>query len=90
MVRAPCCEKMGLKKGPWSSQEDHILISYIQRHGHGNWRALPKHAGNYSIICQLISHALISNQEKKLYIAELMRTNLVFKLEFVILVALGI
>lgn len=47
MGRAPCCEKMGLKKGPWSSEEDQILISYIQLNGHGNWRALPKLAGNY-------------------------------------------
>ncbi|CAI9771249.1 unnamed protein product [Fraxinus pennsylvanica] len=45
MVRAPCCEKMGLKKGPWSPEEDLVLISYIQQHGHGNWRALPKQAG---------------------------------------------
>ncbi|KAJ4968660.1 hypothetical protein NE237_015361 [Protea cynaroides] len=45
MVRAPCCEKMGLKKGPWTPEEDQILISYIQKYGHGNWRALPKQAG---------------------------------------------
>ncbi|XP_020206050.1 transcription factor MYB14 [Cajanus cajan] len=45
MVRAPCCEKMGLKKGPWAPEEDQILTSYIQKHGHGNWRALPKQAG---------------------------------------------
>ncbi|KAI3893202.1 hypothetical protein MKX03_007034 [Papaver bracteatum] len=45
MVRAPCCEKMGMKKGPWTVEEDHILITYISRHGHGNWRALPKQAG---------------------------------------------
>ncbi|XP_010935898.1 transcription factor MYB30 [Elaeis guineensis] len=45
MVRAPCCEKMGLKKGPWTLEEDRILVSYIQRNGHGNWRALPKQAG---------------------------------------------
>ncbi|KAK9292115.1 hypothetical protein L1049_020073 [Liquidambar formosana] len=45
MGRAPCCEKMGLKKGPWTSEEDHILISYIEQYGHGNWRALPKQAG---------------------------------------------
>ncbi|KAL6519909.1 hypothetical protein OROMI_032803 [Orobanche minor] len=45
MVRAPCCEKIGLKKGPWSPEEDHVLVSYIQQHGHGNWRALPKQAG---------------------------------------------
>ncbi|KAH7522091.1 transcription factor MYB4 [Ziziphus jujuba] len=45
MVRAPCCEKMGLKKGPWTPEEDQILISYIEKYGHGNWRALPKQAG---------------------------------------------
>jgi hypothetical protein len=49
MVRAPCCEKMGLKKGPWTTEEDHILISYIKNYGHENWRALPKQAGNYKI-----------------------------------------
>ncbi|XP_030499128.2 transcription factor MYB14 [Cannabis sativa] len=45
MGRAPCCEKMGLKKGPWTPEEDQILISYIHKYGHGNWRALPKLAG---------------------------------------------
>ncbi|XP_057962336.1 transcription factor MYB4-like [Malania oleifera] len=45
MERAPCCEKMGLKKGPWTREEDQILISYIQKYGHENWRALPKLAG---------------------------------------------
>ncbi|CAN4096062.1 unnamed protein product [Withania somnifera] len=45
MVRAPCCEKMGLKKGPWTQEEDQILISFIQKYGHENWRALPKQAG---------------------------------------------
>ncbi|KAL8267812.1 hypothetical protein R6Q59_001610 [Mikania micrantha] len=45
MVRAPCCEKMGLKKGPWSHEEDRVLIEYVTKHGHPNWRALPKLAG---------------------------------------------
>ncbi|CAL9207667.1 unnamed protein product [Musa hybrid cultivar] len=45
MVRAPCCQKVGLKKGPWSPEEDQLLMDYIQRHGHANWRALPKQAG---------------------------------------------
>ncbi|KAI8560937.1 hypothetical protein RHMOL_Rhmol04G0295000 [Rhododendron molle] len=45
MGRAPCCEKMGLKKGPWTHEEDQILISYIHQNGHSNWRALPKQAG---------------------------------------------
>ncbi|KAK7336866.1 hypothetical protein VNO77_17416 [Canavalia gladiata] len=45
MGRAPCCEKMGLKKGPWTPEEDRILINYINTYGHANWRALPKQAG---------------------------------------------
>ncbi|GAV67420.1 Myb_DNA-binding domain-containing protein [Cephalotus follicularis] len=45
MGRAPCCEKNGLKKGPWTSEEDQKLIDYIQKHGYGNWRTLPKNAG---------------------------------------------
>ncbi|KAL2345827.1 hypothetical protein Fmac_007112 [Flemingia macrophylla] len=44
-MRTPCCERMGLKKGPWTAEEDRILVSHIQRYGHGNWRALPKQAG---------------------------------------------
>ncbi|XAR53580.1 hypothetical protein NMG60_11022192 [Bertholletia excelsa] len=44
-MRAPCCEEMGMKKGPWTPEEDQILISFIQTHGHPNWRALPKQAG---------------------------------------------
>uniref|UniRef100_A0A0D6R3K8 Uncharacterized protein n=1 Tax=Araucaria cunninghamii TaxID=56994 RepID=A0A0D6R3K8_ARACU len=46
MGRTPCCEKnTGLKKGPWTPDEDQKLIEYINRHGHGSWRALPKRAG---------------------------------------------
>ncbi|WOK91902.1 hypothetical protein Cni_G00593 [Canna indica] len=45
MGRAPCCDKDGLKKGPWTSEEDQKLIDYIQKHGQGNWRTLPKKAG---------------------------------------------
>lgn len=45
MVRAPCCEKMGLKRGPWTREEDQQLIDYVTLYGHGNWRALPKQAG---------------------------------------------
>ncbi|KAH9615685.1 hypothetical protein KSS87_003861 [Heliosperma pusillum] len=45
MGRAPCCDKVGLKRGPWTSEEDRILISFIEKYGHSNWRALPKQAG---------------------------------------------
>ncbi|CAI0467099.1 unnamed protein product, partial [Linum tenue] len=45
MGRAPCCEKVGLKKGRWTAEEDQILTSYIQQNGEGKWRSLPKNAG---------------------------------------------
>ncbi|XP_011097564.1 transcription factor MYB39-like [Sesamum indicum] len=45
MGRSPCCDESGLKKGPWTPEEDDKLIKYIQKHGHGSWRALPKLAG---------------------------------------------
>ncbi|KDP33901.1 hypothetical protein JCGZ_07472 [Jatropha curcas] len=45
MGRTPCCAKEGLNRGPWSSQEDNILINYIKAHGDGKWRDLPKNAG---------------------------------------------
>ncbi|KOM43932.1 hypothetical protein LR48_Vigan05g153700 [Vigna angularis] len=45
MGRAPCCNKNGLKKGPWTPEEDLMLTNYIQTHGPGNWRTLPKNAG---------------------------------------------
>lgn len=47
--RAPCCQKVGLKKGPWTPAEDMRLIAYIQKFGHENWRALPKQAGPSSL-----------------------------------------
>ncbi|KAG8365457.1 hypothetical protein BUALT_Bualt18G0106800 [Buddleja alternifolia] len=45
MGRAPCCEKNGLKRGPWTQEEDQKLIDYIHKNGSGNWRNLPKNAG---------------------------------------------
>ncbi|KAL9663001.1 hypothetical protein QQ045_027838 [Rhodiola kirilowii] len=45
MGRAPCCDTTGLKKGPWTPEEDQKLIDYIHKHGYGNWRTLPKNAG---------------------------------------------
>ncbi|KAJ1381303.1 SANT/Myb domain [Sesbania bispinosa] len=46
MGRTPCCDKMGLKKGPWTAEEDELLINYIKKNGgHGSWRSLPKLAG---------------------------------------------
>lgn len=45
MGRQPCCDKVGIKKGPWTPEEDIILVSYIQEHGPGNWRSVPTNTG---------------------------------------------
>ncbi|CAH2063265.1 unnamed protein product, partial [Thlaspi arvense] len=45
MGRTPCCDKKGLKKGPWTPEEDEILVEYIKKNSHGSWRTLPKNAG---------------------------------------------
>lgn len=45
MGRQPCCDKVGLKKGPWTSDEDKKLINFILTNGQCCWRAVPKLAG---------------------------------------------
>ncbi|KAI3686503.1 hypothetical protein L1987_80182 [Smallanthus sonchifolius] len=45
MGRPPYCDKIGVKKGPWTPEEDIILVSYIQEHGPGNWRSVPTNTG---------------------------------------------
>ncbi|KAJ8899103.1 hypothetical protein K2173_010256 [Erythroxylum novogranatense] len=45
MGRAPCCQKVGLKKGRWTAEEDEALRKYIEANGEGSWRAMPKNAG---------------------------------------------
>ncbi|NP_001132068.2 Myb-related protein 306 [Zea mays] len=79
MGRPPCCEKAGLKKGPWSPEEDLLLVSYVQEHGPGNWRAVPCSTGlmRCSKSCRLrwtnylrpgIKRGSFSDQEEKLII----------------------
>ncbi|XP_020671813.1 transcription factor GAMYB isoform X2 [Dendrobium catenatum] len=36
---------VNLKKGPWTTAEDALLISYVQKHGEGNWNAVQRHSG---------------------------------------------
>lgn len=45
MGRSPCCSKVGLNKGAWTTAEDKILADYIHLQGEGRWRNLPKRAG---------------------------------------------
>ncbi|KAF7003536.1 hypothetical protein CFC21_018834 [Triticum aestivum] len=48
MGRSPCCcRDAGVKKGPWTEEEDKALMEHIQKRGGnvGSWRSLPKAAG---------------------------------------------
>ncbi|KAK6918960.1 SANT/Myb domain [Dillenia turbinata] len=45
MVKTTKYGKDGVKKGVWTAEEDRLLISYVNKHGHPNWRQLPKLAG---------------------------------------------
>ncbi|XP_047313400.1 transcription factor MYB8-like [Impatiens glandulifera] len=45
MVRTPCFDQNGKKKGSWSEEEDNMLKAYIQKYGIWNWREIPKYAG---------------------------------------------
>ncbi|CAM8977173.1 unnamed protein product [Rhodiola kirilowii] len=37
--------EVALKKGPWTPEEDIILVSYVQQHGASNWRSVPAKTG---------------------------------------------
>lgn len=40
-----CADGGTLKKGPWTSAEDAILVTYVTKHGEGNWNSVQKHSG---------------------------------------------
>ncbi|KAG8387023.1 hypothetical protein BUALT_Bualt03G0210000 [Buddleja alternifolia] len=34
-----------LKKGPWTTSEDMMLVDYVRKHGEGNWNAVQRNSG---------------------------------------------
>jgi myb proto-oncogene protein len=48
MDKKPCNSSQDpeVRKGPWTMEEDLILINYIANHGEGVWNSLAKAAGN--------------------------------------------
>lgn len=38
---------LGLNRGTWTQEEDHILTSYIAVRGPGKWTQLPTKAGSF-------------------------------------------
>ncbi|GFP90368.1 myb-related protein 306 [Phtheirospermum japonicum] len=79
MGRPPCCDKVGVKKGPWTPEEDTLLISYVGENGPGNWRAVPTKTGlrRCSKSCRLrwtnylrpgIKRGTFTDQEEKMIV----------------------
>lgn len=79
MGRRPCCEKVGIKRGPWSAEEDNKLINFILTNGQCCWRSLPKLAGLFRCgkSCRLrwtnylrpdLKRGLLSESEEKIVI----------------------
>ncbi|XP_072953628.1 transcription factor MYB20-like [Typha angustifolia] len=79
MGRQPCCDKVGLKKGPWTAEEDKKLINFILNNGQCCWRAVPKLAGllRCGKSCRLrwtnylrpdLKRGLLSDSEEKMVI----------------------
>ncbi|KAF8726731.1 hypothetical protein HU200_019201 [Digitaria exilis] len=38
-------EQAAVRKGPWTIEEDNILVSYVATHGEGSWNTLARTAG---------------------------------------------
>ncbi|XP_065879084.1 transcription factor MYB35 [Euphorbia lathyris] len=45
MGRPPCCDKLNVKRGLWTPEEDAKMLAYVSTHGIGNWTNVPKRAG---------------------------------------------
>lgn len=67
MGRQPCCDKVGLKKGPWTAEEDKKLINFILTNGQCCWRAVPKLAGLISIIIFILRfcHCILERDRER-------------------------
>jgi transcription factor MYB, plant len=48
-------EEMELRRGPWTLEEDNLLMNYIACHGEGRWNLLARCSGEFlsSISCFL-------------------------------------
>ncbi|CAL9774178.1 unnamed protein product [Musa acuminata subsp. burmannicoides] len=79
MGRQPCCDKVGLKKGPWTTEEDKRLINFMLTNGQCCWRVVPKLSGllRCGKSCRLrwtnylrpdLKRGLLSEEEEKMVI----------------------
>lgn len=52
-------EEGGWRKGPWTAQEDKLLLEYVRQHGEGRWNSVAKLTGTCQVLLILI-HLVIS------------------------------
>ncbi|KAK9082923.1 hypothetical protein Scep_029394 [Stephania cephalantha] len=41
------------RKGPWTAEEDRLLIEYVSQHGEGRWNSVARLAGKNGKSCRL-------------------------------------
>ncbi|XP_059666979.1 MYB-like transcription factor ODO1 [Cornus florida] len=79
MGRQPCCDKSGVKKGPWTAEEDRKLVDFMLTNAQCCWRAVPQLAGlrRCGKSCRLrwtnylrpdLKRGLLNEEEEKLVI----------------------
>lgn len=53
-------EELELRRGPWTLEEDTLLIHYITSHGEGRWNFLAKFSGTTHIYIYIFDHTHFS------------------------------
>lgn len=43
----------GWRKGPWTGQEDKLLLEHVRQHGDGRWNSVSKLTGTALIISRI-------------------------------------
>lgn len=46
-------QQIGWRKGPWTPEEDKLLVEYVNLHGEGRWSSVARCAGNIFLQCTL-------------------------------------
>lgn len=54
-VAATASEDEGdLRRGPWTAEEDALLVDYVAQHGEGRWNSLARCAGEYASLSVIL------------------------------------
>lgn len=61
-----------IRRGPWTVDEDLLLINYVAQHGQGRWNALARSAGHFFFLNIFYNYILLKialSIDKKLRIS---------------------